>query len=64
MSPERKQIVIVSSIVPALTLPAILLTTQLHGVSLRAFVVCYALAMTALFAYVVSKLVKLKLGVR
>jgi hypothetical protein len=60
MTSQRKQVVILSSVVPVLTLPAIVVLPQLHGVALRAFVICYCLAMTAIFAYVVLQMVKIK----
>jgi hypothetical protein len=60
MTSQRKKVVILSSVVPVLTLPAIVVLPQLHGLGLRAFVICYCVAMTAIFAYVVSQMVKMK----
>jgi hypothetical protein len=64
MTSHRKQVLILSSVVPLITLPAIFVLPQLHGVALRVFVICYALAMAAMLVYAVSQMVKLKRRVR
>jgi hypothetical protein len=57
---ERKKIILLSLLLPWTALGVIALSLHLHGTPLRAVVILFSLAITVLFAYVVSQMIKSK----
>jgi hypothetical protein len=57
---ERKKIILLSLLVPWVAFAVMMLSLHLHGGALRTVVMIFSLAMTTLFAYVVSRILKMK----
>ena len=61
LSPQRRKIVVLAAMIPCWTMPAMLVTHELHDSWwLPAFVIAYVLGMAAMLVYVMVQLATLK----